>query len=133
MTTFDYKTSQDKDALIEYAISLGLDVNARFGIESIIAKIDEHLAKEQAPEAEEEPVKRRKLTIHKTENDTGSNQVALSVNGKTWLIQRGEEVEVPDFIVEVLRNAIKEVHEYNSKTDETVRREVPSYPFSVTD
>lgn len=41
-----------------------------------------------------------KLPLTKTEK----NDVYVSVNGRTWLIKRGVEVEVPECVVEVLRH-----------------------------
>jgi len=32
----------------------------------------------------------------------------VGVNGKTWQIQRGVEVEVPDYVAEVLKNSMKQ-------------------------
>ena len=34
--------------------------------------------------------------------------VTVSVNGKTWMLKRGEEIEVPRFIKEVLDNSEKQ-------------------------
>lgn len=70
------------------------------------------------------------LMIHKTEGDSESVQVPVSVNGKTWLIRRGENVSVPDYVVEVLRNAVKDVF-HTDNEGQLVHRQVPSYPFSV--
>ena len=36
---------------------------------------------------------------------TEKNDVYVGVNGRTWLIKRGVEVEVPECVVEVLRNS----------------------------
>lgn len=35
---------------------------------------------------------------------TEKNDVFVGVNGRTWLIKRGEEVEVPECVAEVLRH-----------------------------
>lgn len=40
-----------------------------------------------------------KLVIPAVPGDKNEN-VQIGVNGKTWLIPRGEEVEVPDFVAE---------------------------------
>ena len=50
--------------------------------------------------AEEKKVKIR-LPLTRTEKD----DVLVGVNGHTWLIKRGEEVEVPECVVEVLNNS----------------------------
>jgi hypothetical protein len=36
---------------------------------------------------------------------TEKNDVPVGVNGRTWLIQRGKEVEVPECVAEVLRHS----------------------------
>jgi hypothetical protein len=36
---------------------------------------------------------------------TEKNDVSVGVNGNTWLIKRGVEVEVPECVAEVLRNS----------------------------
>ena len=41
-----------------------------------------------------------KLPLTRTEK----NDVFVGVNGRTWLIKRGEEVEVPECVAEVLRH-----------------------------
>ena len=41
-----------------------------------------------------------KLPLTRTEKD----DKWCAVNGKTYLIKRGEEVEVPDYVAEVLRH-----------------------------
>ena len=122
----DYESSQDKPALLAYADELGLSLDARYNIEKIKTAIREKL-QETKPAAKVE--QKVRLMIHKTEGDTGSIQVPVSVNGKTWLIQRGHTVEVPLSVAEVLKNAVKEVFEYNGK--EVVRKEVHAYPFSI--
>ena len=51
------------------------------------------------------PVKMVKIKIRK--DKTLKRDVFVSVNGKTYQIQRGVEVEVPDFVKEVLDNQEK--------------------------
>ena len=41
-----------------------------------------------------------KLPLTRTEK----NDVLVGVNGRTWLIKRGEEVEVPECVAEVLQH-----------------------------
>lgn len=42
------------------------------------------------------------------DNHEYKDDVFIGVNGKTWLIQRGVEVEVPDYVAEVLSNSQKQ-------------------------
>lgn len=53
----------------------------------------------------ERPVKMVKVKLYKDKNV--NKDVFVSINGKTYQIQRGEEVEVPDFVKEVLDNMEK--------------------------
>lgn len=53
----------------------------------------------------ERPVKMVKVKLYKDKNV--KRDVFVSVNGKTYQIQRGVEVEVPDFVKEVLDNMEK--------------------------
>lgn len=46
---------------------------------------------------------RIKLPLTRTEKD----DVFVGVNGKSWLIKRGEEVEVPEYVAKVLQNQEK--------------------------
>ena len=47
-----------------------------------------------------------KVTIHLfKDNDKYSGDVFVGVNGKNWLIKRGEDVEVPRCVAEVIKNA----------------------------
>lgn len=45
------------------------------------------------------------ITLPLTEEK--QDDVPVSINGKTWLIKRGEEVEVPGMVYEVLMNSQK--------------------------
>jgi len=122
----DFETSDNKDELIEHAKSLGVDANARFSIDSIKQLIRD--SDKTAPVTTEQKVK---LMIHKTEGDTGSIDVPVSVNGKTWLIKRGMEVIVPAFLVEILEHAVKDIYVQDEITKTIVKREVPAYPYSA--
>ena len=55
-----------------------------------------------------------KIRLPRTKED--SADVYVSVNDRSWLIQRGVEVEVPECVAEVLRNqdvAIEKAWAYN--------------------
>ena len=122
----DFETSDNKEELIDHAKSLGVEANARFSIDSIKKQIRD--AGSTVPAVAEKKVK---LMIHKTEGDTGSIDVPISVNGKTWLVKRGMEVIVPAFLVEVLDHAVKDIYVQDEITKTIVKREVPAYPYSA--
>ena len=55
-----------------------------------------------------------KIPLTRTEKD----DVYVAVNGKSFLIKRGEEVEVPDYVASVLRNkekALAEAFEFEAQ------------------
>lgn len=56
-------------------------------------------------QASEKPVRMVRIRIAKTKER--SDDVVVSVNGKRWQIKRGIEVEVPDYVAEVLENTRK--------------------------
>ena len=57
-----------------------------------------------AAKAEKKSVK---IRLHK-DNDKYRDDVQVIVNGQVYLIKRGIEGEVPDFVAEVLENAQKQ-------------------------
>lgn len=82
------------------------------------------------PEAKEVAASPRvKIFIPSNESDSGKAPVFASVNGAAFLIKRDVEVEVPEPIVEVLRNAKQKT--YKLVDGEMVMTEVPTYPFQI--
>lgn len=66
-------------------------------------------------EATEKKVKIR-LPITRDQQD----DVFVAVNGRTWLIKRGEEVEVPECVCEVLRHqeeALARAYNYQASAE----------------
>lgn len=49
------------------------------------------------------------LMIHEQEGDHGNDDVAVSVNGRAYVIKRGHKVVVPESILHVLNNAVQTV------------------------
>ena len=54
----------------------------------------------KAPEGAKEKMVKIRLPLTRTEKD----DVPVGVNGRTWLIKRGVDVEVPECVAEVLRH-----------------------------
>lgn len=73
-----------------------------------------------APEVPEE-VKGPKMVKIRLFKDSGkySNDVYVGVNGESWLIKRGVEVEVPYYVAEVIEQSIKQ----DDATAELIHRE----------
>ena len=64
----------------------------------------------------EQKEKTVKVKIPRTRKD--QEDVFVSVNMKTWMIKRGEEVEVPECVAEVLRyqdKMLEEIMEFEEK------------------
>jgi hypothetical protein len=57
------------------------------------------------------------------DNDKYKDDVQVIVNGKVFIIQRGVDVEVPDFVAEVLDNAQKQAQYAIEVSDSTGKRE----------
>lgn len=49
--------------------------------------------------------KPKKVKIRIPLSRTEKDDVYVAVNGRSYLIKRGEEVEVPDFVAEVLKHS----------------------------
>ena len=122
----DYKTSEDKAALVEYAKELGVPVDSRFNVEKIRAAIQFGLERE-----ENSSQKRVNILIHKVKGQTGSSDVQVSVNGKVYLIKRGVVVPVPESVVEVLRNAVRTEYTFVDEGQDLEANDVLAYPFSL--
>jgi len=128
-----------RDELLAYAKDVkGMDLPKQIRTETLRNKLlgnesNEVDAKNKDKTEETQKEKRVKIIIQ--QSDTDSADVFVGVNGRPYLIQRGEGVEVPEHIVEVLRNAKKTVHttKVDRQTGETTleAREVLSYPFSI--
>tara|TARA_R110000782_G_scaffold265815_1_gene359811 strand:- start:1181 stop:1660 length:480 start_codon:yes stop_codon:yes gene_type:complete len=78
--------------------------------------------------------KRIKIIIHESADPNAVNPVFVGVNGKGYTITRGQEVDVPNGVLEVLNNARETL--YERKKDEYGKeylspREALSYPFSI--
>lgn len=62
------------------------------------------MAETKTTKATETVAKEKKVKIRLPLTRTEKNDVLVGVNGKTWLIKRGEEVEVPECVAEVLQH-----------------------------
>ena len=62
------------------------------------------MAETKTTKAAEKVAEEKKVKIRLPLTRTEKNDVLVGVNGKTWLIKRGEEVEVPECVAEVLQH-----------------------------
>lgn len=138
MSEVNTKT-MNRQELESTAKDIGLSFPHNISDEKLRARIDEALggapvkggsdigaAAQTAPEAPAATAEKRYEIIIAT-HDQDKQAVPVGVNGKTWLIKRGEKVIVPECVVENLRNAVQ--FQYDPATME--RTEVMSYPFQV--
>lgn len=69
--------------------------------------------------------KRKTITIHPGEGETGRDDVDVFVNGYGFKIKRGKPVEVPEEVIEVLKNAVITRYENGEAV------ELPRFAFTV--
>lgn len=75
--------------------------------------------------------KKVKIMIEEQAGDENQGGVYVSVNGRAFYIRRGFEVEVPEAIVNVLKDAIITQIYQNPDTGEEVRKDVPRFNFRI--
>lgn len=68
-----------------------------------------------------EPAKEKVVKIRIPRERDRQDDVFVCVNGRTWLIKRGVEVEVPECVAEVIRNA-EDVAEKAYAFNESVKK-----------
>ncbi|MCG7598404.1 hypothetical protein MHM84_01230 [Halomonas sp. McH1-25] len=127
--------TMSREELEATASDLGIKVTATMKDETLVAKIHEALgdaplapaptATEAHAPGEEPKAKRFKIIV--ATHDQDKQPVQVGVNGRTYVIERGKEVTVPESVVEVLRNAVQHVHD--PKTME--ENKVMAYPFQI--
>lgn len=87
----------------------------------------------EKPSTKDKAFEKVRIVIHKSPLPHAVDPVPVSVNGRQWTIKRGEIVEVPRYIVEVLEHA-EETHfdqvSHQDGSASLVERKSLSYPFS---
>jgi hypothetical protein len=93
------------------------------------------MSKKDAPENVSEmspsprPVKKYRITIHNQEGPGGKDDVPVGVNGDVWQIKREHEVEVPEMVFDVLKNAVEDRYHMDA-SDNIVRSSSTRFPIS---
>lgn len=77
------------------------------------------------------PGKYIKISIAKTDKHDGSENAFVGVNGVGYSIPRGIAVDVPDFVVEALKNAVQDIVTQDTETGEIHHEPVPTYPYMI--
>jgi len=130
-------TNMERPELEATAADLGLTFPHNISDDKLRAKINEALgdtsgatettnATSEPAATDGEPAEKHFEIIIAT-HDQDKQPVPVGVNGKTWLIQRGKKVIVPNCVVENLKNAVQ--FQYDPNTME--RTDVQSYPFQI--
>jgi hypothetical protein len=123
-----------KSDVIAYANDLGVEVAEGDTRQVIVDKIrtvlGEPAPQKISPELQSKPaekpgVKMVKIRIAKSDKDS-KYPVFVGVNGVGYAIKRGEAVEVPEPVVEALRNAVQVSYAEDGTSNESL-----VYPFEV--
>ena len=123
--------AMSREELAEMAQTLGLDYPEKIGTENLRKKINAALGDESVPLSKSAPVvtgsaKERQFEIIISTHEQDKQPVQGGINGKSFVIKRGEKVIVSESIVENLKCAVQ--FHYDSEMNRT---EVQSYPFQI--
>lgn len=135
MTDFNLATA-DKHQLKFYAKSLGLDLSLAMSETTMREKIEKHITKNdlEAPVSEVAGIKkgdkRFTIMIPKSADAMGNEPVFVGVQGVGYTIPRAVNVDVPESVVEVLKNAEQDI--VTQDEDGVIHHDyVPAYAFTV--
>jgi hypothetical protein len=122
--------AMQRPALETTAGELGVKFAANAGDDTLRKKIREHLGEPESdikPATSAEPTPSQRFEIIIATHDRDHQPVQVGINGKMYVITRGEKVIVPRAVVKALESAVR--YEYDPKTMK--RTDVLSYPFQV--
>lgn len=71
------------------------------------------------------------LPIVDTEDNSGSRDVLVGVNGRAWQIKRGVPVNLPQRVVEALDHAVTDILRHNPDTGDDIRRSAKRHPYQI--
>jgi hypothetical protein len=123
--------AMSREELVAMAQTLGVDYPDKIGTENLRKKINAALGNEPVALSKAAPVitgnaKERQFEIIISTHEQDKQPVQGGVNGKSFVIKRGQKVIVSESIVENLRCAMQ--RHYDSEMNMT---EVQSYPFQI--
>ena len=70
-----------------------------------MATAKKEVKEEVVEEIVEAPIEEKMVTIRIPITESAQGDLFVSVNERTWLIQRGVEVTVPDYVADVIQQA----------------------------
>lgn len=133
----------DRDTLEQMATDLEVKFQANTGDDTLRKRIKEQLGDVSPVEAQggsgqsnieggapaipQKAVKPKRFEITVATHEQDKQPVQVGVNGRTYVIERGKKVIVPEPVVEVLNNAVR--IEYDPRTMEP--NPVYAYPFQL--
>ena len=126
-----------KEELVIYGnMTFGLNVNARMNKEDLIGSILRSESKfggntDLLTAESSLPPGYAKIKLNKTEMNKSGRPIIVGIQGRMYSLPVGPAFGCPLPIVEVLENAVQYQYEQDPATNELVRREVHSYPFTV--
>lgn len=150
----DWKTTQDKQALLRFAKTVGVEMDGRSGIESIrkdiALKLGETLEAKPPEDYEPPPVpetesvgagdgfdknkaeiamaKRWVCELHSTERDP--HNAFAAVNGVCFVVPRDKQCVLPEPVIQVLQKAVIKLMRWDSTINANVPVNTPRYPIS---
>lgn len=83
-----------------------------------------------SPRAELDAAPKVKIRVHKTGDRNEQRHIFVGVNGVSYQIERGVDVEVPEPVMRNLQDAVQTVWEQNDDLGAIESRSAQSYPFT---
>ncbi len=108
---------------------------ARKAAEDKAVAAEEKVAAGVANQSQASSKERWAIVIDEASSETENHEVFVQVNGRAYQIQRGQEVQVPPEVIDVLKNAV--IGRSQQMFDEFGRpkgiqvREAPRHPFHI--
>ncbi|MDX8400933.1 MAG: hypothetical protein R8K20_11910 [Gallionellaceae bacterium] len=121
--------SMTKEELIDYGdIEYGLKLNMRMSADTMCTRIEAESEIEKSAATIEK--KTTRIIVAKTAGVGGDAPIPLCHNAVHTVISRGEPVDCPDYLLDILDAAVVQVEE---QSDDGVfsHRTVQRYPYSV--
>ena len=133
----DQLRGMNKADLVKYAnMTFGLNVNAKMSKEDLISAVLRSRSRfagnaNLLDDTSTLPPGYARIKINKTELNKQGRPVIVGLNGKMYSLPVGQAFGCPLPLVEILENAVQYQYEQDPATQELVRRDVHSYPYTV--
>lgn len=132
MMTREELMAMNKGQLAAYALDeYDYDLDGNLTKEQMVNELLRLVPAPEEPVAAEDSGNEKRVKISIAESETDPFDVFVSVNGKGYQIKRGMEVDVPQSVLHVLRNAVQTVYYVDEKSRALMERNVPRFAVSV--